>query len=149
MEETLWKLLVRGGAELIMESKTAFFALVLIGVIACVLDLLGVGLFGLFYLGVSWIITGIFYALAKREISEGGFIAALIFGLLGAIAWIVLNRDRTQSERRILYSANRQAYYRKFAKEKYKCRNCFWFGKPGCERKEEFLNAKPCEEFRT
>ena len=32
--------------------------------------------------------------------------------------------------------------------EKHKCGNCFWFGKDECERKEEYINANPCEKFR-
>lgn len=67
------------------EPQNAAFGLALIGIAACALDLLVGGLFGLFYVGVSWILAGGVYYLADRDVTEGGFLAALVLGILGAV----------------------------------------------------------------
>ena len=42
---------------------------------------------------------------------------------------------------------NRNRYFRSTLEEDYRCGTCFWFGKAGCKRKEELVNAEPCEDY--
>jgi len=42
----------------------------------------------------------------------------------------------------------RRRYLKRLYQEDYKCGTCFWFGKPGCERNEEMINAEPCKDYK-
>ncbi|UCE15342.1 MAG: hypothetical protein JSV12_05545 [Candidatus Bathyarchaeota archaeon] len=42
---------------------------------------------------------------------------------------------------------SRKQYLKSTHREDYRCGTCFWFGKPGCKRNEEFINAEPCEDY--
>ena len=54
--------------------------------------------------------------------------------------------DEPQERARPYYSS-KQEYLKSRYQEGFKCGGCFWFGKPGCKRGEEHLNAMPCENF--
>jgi len=99
------------------------------------------GFLGVFYFGSSWIISAIIYKESHRVMTGGGFLAALLFGFIGAIIWIIIDMSRSQRH----YETDSR--YQEVEKEDLKCGNCMWFGK-GCPRKEKLLNAQPCPEFR-
>jgi len=40
-----------------------------------------------------------------------------------------------------------KSHKKRIVGEKYRCGYCMMFGKGGCKRKEELLNAEPCEDF--
>jgi hypothetical protein len=42
---------------------------------------------------------------------------------------------------------NSSSHKRRIAEDRYRCRYCMMFGHLGCKRKEELLNAEPCEDF--
>ncbi len=138
-----------------MESNNASSALVILGILGSVLGVALGGWFwsGLLYVGVSWIISGVAYFFADREITDGGFLAAFLLGIIGAILWIVVDMSRTQkaiSESSHWKFGDGKSYERsKVGSEDYKCRSCFWFDKPACKRQEKLLNAEPCEDFMT
>jgi hypothetical protein len=76
-----------------MDSGKAGSWLILLGLISgCIGFLSGnLFLFNLFYVGISWVIAGLLYLLAGREVTGGGFLAAFILGTLGAIAWLIID----------------------------------------------------------
>ena len=100
------------------------------------------------YLGISWIIAAVIFTLAERDLTDGAFLAGLVFGVVGAVIWIVIDMSRTQSGFSYRHYEDKSRYYKRIAQEDYRCGQCFWFGKPACERKEELINAKPCKDFR-
>jgi hypothetical protein len=80
------------------------------------------------YVGVSWIIAGAIYKFAERDMTEGAFLAALLLGAFGAIAWIVIDTSRRETRARSWGHGDRQRYYKRIAQEDYRCGNCSWFG---------------------
>jgi hypothetical protein len=130
-----------------LEPQNACFALALIGVAACAFDMLAGGLFGLFYVELSWIFAGGIYFFAGRDVTDGGLLAALVLGVLGAIIWVVVDTSRRGSAETSFRFSDKQAYYKHIAEGNYKCGNCLWFGKPRCPRNETLINADPCASF--
>jgi len=49
-------------------------------------------------------------------------------------------------EERVRFTGGRR-YLKQLHQEDYRCGTCFWFGKPGCERNEEMINAEPCRDY--
>ena len=79
-----------------MKSGEAGLLLILLGVISgCIGFFSGnLLLFNLFYVGISWFVAGLLYLLANREVTAGGFLAAFILGVIGAIIWLVIDVSR-------------------------------------------------------
>ncbi len=72
-------------------SKGKCSFLVVIGVLSIILALY-TGCFLSTYVyvaGVNWIGAGISYFSTHRKVTNGGFLAALTFGVLGAILWLI------------------------------------------------------------
>ena len=124
--------------------------LVVLGVLSIVFGVFFGGWFwgGLIGVGVSWIIAGGIYSLAERDLTEGAFLAGLVFGVFGAIIWIVIDMSRSQGGPRIRSYEDKYRYYKRVAQENYRCGKCYWFDTPGCKRKETLINAEPCKDFR-
>ncbi len=82
-----------------MESDTASFLLIILGTISALIGFfIGDWFWGsLLYVGISWIAAGVIYGLAGREVSEGGLLAAFVFGFIGAIGWVVVDMSRSQN----------------------------------------------------
>jgi hypothetical protein len=76
-----------------MPSEGLKMALIVLGVVAAVVGFATTGPLwsDLRYLGASWILAGVVYFYARRKISDGGFMAALFLGVIGAVAWVVLD----------------------------------------------------------
>ena len=102
----------------------------------------------LVYVGISWIIASIVLKLAERDLTEGAFLAGLVFGVVGAVIWIVIDMSRSQSGMQYRSYKNEYSYRKRIAQEDFKCGNCFWMGKPGCPRNETLINAEPCADFK-
>jgi hypothetical protein len=136
-----------------LESDSASLALIIFGILGCLIGFFMGGWFwsNLIYVGISWFVAGVAYYFAEREITDGGFLAAFLFGVIGAILWIVIDMSRTQKVSSASlswkYGDRRSQERSKVSPEDYKCRSCFWFGKPACKRQEKLLNAEPCEDF--
>ena len=124
--------------------------LVILGLLSSLVGFLVGGWFwiNVIYVGFGLIIAGVVYKLADRNLTEGAFFAALFFGIIGAIIWIVIDMSREGSGFNSPKYVDKQTYYKRVAQGGYKCRNCMWFGKPGCPRNETLLNGEPCTEFR-
>lgn len=129
-----------------MEHIQAGLILVVIGILSF---FIGFGLFG-----ISWIIAGIIYIVVDREVSEGGFLVALIFGVLGAIVWLLVDMNQQQRIRPSVpiwkhgkYEEEKSYYRPQVSGENPKCSSCMWFGKSRCQRQEKLINAEPCEDF--
>ena len=118
----------------------------LFGIMSVLAGFLMIGSFwgSLIYLGISWLLAAGIYFFADREVTDGGLLAALLLGFVGAIVWVVVDASRTQS-RTVNYPSSFKDV--KTLGEEYKCRNCRWFGDSRCKRKETLINAKPCEDF--
>ena len=133
-----------------MEAVKAGSILIVLGLLSGTAGLIVGGLFwsNFIYLGISWFIAGFVYLLAEREVSDGGFLAALLLGIAGALLWLVIDMSRG-SNRPETYSPlyDRGSYYKRIAEEDYKCGSCAYISKPGCKRNEQFINAEPCEDF--
>ena len=132
-----------------MEAGKAGSILIILGILSGAAGLILGGLFwsNFLYLGISWFIAGFVYLLAEREISDGGFLAALLLGVIGAALWLVIDISRGANKPESWRYEDRRSYYKRIAQEEYKCGSCVWMGKPGCKRQEQFINAEPCEDF--
>ena len=117
-------------------------ALFLLGLLSIVVGFLIGGWFwsNIVYIGLGLIIAGIIYKLADRELTEGAFFAALLFGVIGAVIWIVIDTSRSRSR------FEQQIQSQHVEQEDFNCGNCKWFGR-GCPRKETLINAEPCIQF--
>ena len=105
-------------------------ALFLLGLLSIVGFLIG-GWFwsNIVYIGLGLIIARIIYKLSDRELTEGAFFAALLFGFIGAVIWIIIDMSRGGSESNYSKYSNPQEHYKRIAQGGYKCQNCMWFGK--------------------
>lgn len=123
----------------------------LFGIVSVLVGFVMIGSFwgSLIYLGISWLLAAGIYFFADREVTDGGLLAALLLGFVGAIVWVVVDTSRTQS-RTVNYPSrfeDKKTHYVNTLGEEYKCRNCRWFGDSRCKRKETLINANPCEDF--
>ena len=131
-----------------MEASRAAILFVFLGVAAGLAGFFSGGFFwgSLLYVGVSWFVAGIAYAFAGKEITEGGIFAAFLLGALGALLWLVIDMRRGASGYESRGSGYGTSFYNPGG-ENYKCRYCRWFGHDRCRRREDLINAIPCEDF--
>ena len=132
-----------------METGKAGSILIILGVLSGAAGLISGDLFwsNFLYLGISWFVAGLVYLLAGREVSDGGFLAALLLGIIGTILWLVIDVSRGGYRPESWKYGDRTSYYKRIAEENYKCGSCLLFGKPGCKRQEQLINADPCADF--
>jgi hypothetical protein len=136
-----------------LDSNNASLVLIILGILGGILGLILGGWFwsGLTFVGISWVICGVAYFFADREITDGGFLAALILGIIGVILWLVVDTSRNQkvSSASMSLQYDKGSYERSLVSpEDYKCKNCSWFNSSWCKRQEKLINAEPCKDFR-
>jgi len=82
-----------------LKSEKTTLVLVTIGFFFGVVGLVADGIWrNLLYFGVNWLIAGVVYCLAGREVTKGGVIAAFLFGGVGALFWLFLSLAHAQNE---------------------------------------------------
>jgi hypothetical protein len=94
---------------------------------------------------LSFLICGVGLTLGFVLLNPFGFVIDGI-GIM-IFFYAIFDKRENHSEGYILKNRDKKDNYRNYLEEDYKCRNCFWFGKPGCKRQEKLLNAEPCQDF--
>ncbi len=132
-----------------MDENDGPSVLVFLGIVSVLVGFLVGGWFwiNVAYFGIGLVISGIIYKLADRDLTEGAFFSALLFGFFGAVLWIVVDTSRDGNRFNSNRYTNPQTYYKRVAQGGFKCQNCMWFGKQGCPRSETLINAAPCTQF--
>lgn len=131
-----------------MENLKAAVPFISLGVVCGWLGFAIGGFLGSVFIGIglNWFVVGVIFALADREVSTEGFLAGFFFGILGSVIWLLLSLSREKTSCPPEYRSWK-GYQKAVHQGDYRCGTCFWFGKAGCKRNEEYINGEPCEDY--
>lgn len=127
-----------------MESNSAttlFFLIGLFGIIAG-LALWNTSVFSGFLVGFggNWLVAGFALMYAGREVTDTGFLLALVLGIVGVVLWLQVEPPQKTFEARPLLREG-------VIGEKVRCKDCLKFGHRSCIRTNTWAEALPCGEF--